>query len=347
MLRVYLLAALGAVTAEAAEGDHPATKIIALLQKLQAQVKEEGEAETASYAKFTTWCNDLTTAKKKAIAENEDIMEKSQTSIEALTEDIAVLEADIENISSEITKDETGKSEADQQRETANGEYLSAKSDLEGTITAIGQAISSLEGSKTSDAAALTQTQKAAVKKALAFVDIYAPQAAAKKVHAFLQREDPMTAADSMGRAQGGGERVYDFKSGGVIEILKQLRTKFEDELEEANKAETAANNAWQLADAAAQDEIDAANTAKGKKETLKGDKGQQKATAEQALTEATDARNSAKAVLDDTTATCRTRGEEFEDRMKRREDGGAAPRLWHFRPDQEHDPEDDLPPHV
>merc|ERR1719316_2328544 len=128
-----------------------------------------------------------------------------------------------------------------------------------------------------------------------------------------------MTAADSMSRAQGGGTRVYDFKSGGVIEILKQLKLKFEDELEEANKAETAAQNAWSLADAAAQDEIDAANTAKGKKETLKGDKGQQKATAEQALTEATDARNSAKAVLDDTTATCRTRGEEFEDRMKRR----------------------------
>ena len=114
-------------------------------------------------------------------------------------------------------------------------------------------------------------------------------------------------------------EATYDFKSGGVIEILKQLKLKFEDELEEANKAETAANSAWSLADAAAQDELDAANTAKGKKETLEGDKGQQKAGAEQTLGESIDARNSAKAVLDDTTATCRTRGEEFEDRMKRR----------------------------
>ena len=45
---------------------------------------------------------------------------------------------------------------------------------------------------------AVPETQKAAVKKALAFVDIYAPQASAKKVHAFLQqREDPMDAATS------------------------------------------------------------------------------------------------------------------------------------------------------
>merc|ERR1719502_1735976 len=122
-----------------------------------------------------------------------------------------------------------------------------------------------------------------------------------------------------MSRAQGGGERTYDFKSGGVIEILKQLKLKFEDELEEANKAETAADSAWKLADAAAQDEIDAATTAKGKKETLEGDKGQQKASAEQTLSEATTARNSAKTVLDDTTSTCRTRGAEFEDRMERR----------------------------
>merc|ERR1719171_1672972 len=154
-MTLLLLAALGAVTQAAAAGDHPAVKIIALLQKLQAQVKEEGEAETASYAKFTTWCTDLTTAKKKAIAAAEDTIEKSETSIEALTEDIAVLEADIETISGEITSDETGKAEADQQREAANGEYLSAKSDLEGTITAIGQAITSLEGS----APALTQVQ--------------------------------------------------------------------------------------------------------------------------------------------------------------------------------------------
>merc|ERR1719478_1486073 len=90
-----------------------------------------------------------------------------------------------------------------------------------------------------------------------------------------------MTAADSMSRAQGGGTRTYDFKSGGVIEILKQLRTKFEDELEEANKAETAADSAWKLADAAARD--------------------------------------AATAVLTDTEATCRTRASEFEDRMKTR----------------------------
>ena len=273
------------------------------------------DLETASYAKFQYWCTDLTGAKKKVIAESEDAIAKASTTIEALSEDIATLEADIEAIATEITEDEAGKAESSSQRDAANTEYLAAKGDLEGTITAIGDAMTSLQGS-----AALTQVQKAAVKKALAFVDIYAPEASSKTVHAFLQqREEPNAAADASVAREAGSERVYDFKSGGVIEILKQLKLKFEDELEEANKAETAAASAWKLADAAAQDELDAATTAKDKKTTLKGQKGQDKSSAQSDLTEATDARNSAKSVLDDTESTCRTRSSEFEDRSERR----------------------------
>merc|ERR1719420_284634 len=103
---MFLVAVMAAGLAEAsaaqAHGAHPAVKIIALLSKLQAQVKEEGEAETAAYAKFQYWCSDLTAAKKKAIAEAEDTIAKSETSIEALSEDIAVLEADIAAITKEL-----------------------------------------------------------------------------------------------------------------------------------------------------------------------------------------------------------------------------------------------------
>merc|ERR1719287_263369 len=98
------------------------------------------------------------------------------------------LEADIAQITTDVSTDEASKASADTQREAANAEYLSTKSDLEGTITAVETAITSLGNSDQS----FTQVQKNAVKQALAFVDIYAPEAASKKVHAFLQqREEP------------------------------------------------------------------------------------------------------------------------------------------------------------
>merc|ERR1719460_2756457 len=96
MLGFFALIAVASATQVAVKAqDHPAVKIIALLQKLQQQVKEEGEAETNSYGKFTYWCGEV-------IKENEGIVKKSseeiavaESSIKALTEDIAALEAEI------------------------------------------------------------------------------------------------------------------------------------------------------------------------------------------------------------------------------------------------------------
>merc|ERR1719253_1697707 len=166
--------------------------------------------------------------------------------------------------------------------------------------------MTSLQGSG-SDKHQLLQ-ENAAVRKALAFVDIYAPQESAKKVHAFLQarREEPVDhtinsdMADTYDSRDLQKTKVYDFKSGGVIEILKQLKLKFEDELEEASKADTAAKSAWTLADATAEDEINAAKKAKKNKEDLASNKGTQKATSNSNLGEATEAKTGATAVLED-----------------------------------------------
>merc|ERR1719473_1011116 len=97
---------------------------------------------------------------------------------------------------------------------------------------------------------------------------------------------------------RGGRVRNYDFKSGGVIEILKQLKLSFEDQLEELRKAETNAANAHKLSNAAQEDAINAAETAKKTKEDLKASKGEAKAGAEADLNDATEARDAANTVL-------------------------------------------------
>merc|ERR1719473_2624496 len=126
-----------------------------------------------------------------------------------------------------------------------------------------------------------------------------------------------MTAEKS--EARGGRVRTYDFKSGGVIEILKQLKLSFEDQLEELRKAETNAANSHKLSNAAQEDAINAAETAKKTKEDLKASKGEAKAGAEADLNDATEARNAANTVLDDTKKSCTTRADEFESRSKNR----------------------------
>jgi len=318
MLGIFALIAAASATQVAVQADHPAVKIIALLQKLQAQVKEEGEAETNSYGKFTYWCQEV-------IKENEGIVKKSseeiavaESSIKALTEDIAALEAEITELEAEITKDTAAKANAETLRGEANTLYGTNKADLEATIQAVADAITALESSKPS----MAQTK--VVQKALAYVDTYAP-AKGKKVHAFLQaRRSHQDPADEFENRKGR-ERTYDFKGGDIIETLKNLKLSFEDDLVELNKAETASANAHSLADAAKEDEINAATTAKESKTKIKGQKGEDLSSAQSDLESATETKTTAATELEETKTKCRTRADEFDQRQATRKGEMAA----------------------
>merc|ERR1719261_713983 len=118
-MRFALILALAnaSVVTQHARGEHPAVKIIALLQKLQAQVKAEGEEETHLYGKFTYWC--------------EETISVASSTMEALTEDIAALSAEITALNKEIQADSKSKSKMQSERDAANGLYMTNKNDLE------------------------------------------------------------------------------------------------------------------------------------------------------------------------------------------------------------------------
>merc|ERR1719198_1179794 len=63
----------------------------------------------------------------------------------------------------------------------------------------------------------------------------------------------------------------YDFKSENVIELLKQLKLKFEDDKSAGTKAETNAINAHELATEARDNAHEAATLSKGKKSRTLG----------------------------------------------------------------------------
>merc|ERR1719287_305542 len=63
----------------------------------------------------------------------------------------------------------------------------------------------------------------------------------------------------------------YDFKSENVIELLKELKAKFQDEKLAATKAETNAINSYDLAKKARDNAIKAATLSKTKKEKTLG----------------------------------------------------------------------------
>merc|ERR1719263_2503145 len=107
--------------------------------------------------------------------------------------------------------------------------------------------------------------------------------------------------------------REYDFKSGNIIEMLKEMKLSFEDDLNELNTAETEAANAHKLADAAKQDEIEALSRAITTKTDIKSAKGEELSKDGEAD------RDAAATLLSDTQQTCKTRADEWAERSERR----------------------------
>jgi hypothetical protein len=279
--------------------------IISLLEKLSAQVKTEGETEAVEYAKFSQWCTDLIGTKEALIKKSEEEMAVASASIQALETDIAALEDEIGDLETEITKDGAAQTKMQQNRDDENAEYLLDKKDLEDTITALDEAITEMESSLISKS---EKVKKVAVKKALELIRIYRPEEVTK-VTQFLQKADQEPEA-----------AAYESKTDGVTEILKSLKTKFEEKLKELNSSETSATSAHALADAAKTDEIEAGTAAKDTKTEVMGRKGGDLATSKSELQESTEARDTAATVLKTTQDTCTTRASEWKERSSRRE---------------------------
>jgi len=298
--------------------EHPAVKIINLLKKLQVQIKEEGQAETHAFGKFTYWCTETTKAKTAAVAEFNKEIEVASAEIKALTEDIAALEKEIEDLAASITANEAAKEKMQSNRDADNSVYMTSKADLESTIDAVAQAITALLESKP---AFLQRDSKksAAVKTALGLLHVFYPDN--KAVAQLMQLGADPIESEMADKFEGrtGREATYDFKGGEVIEMLKKLKLDFEDQLTDLNKAEANAANAHKLGDAAKEDELASANKAKDTKTEVKGQKGQDLSTAESNLNEATSNRDADQQVLDETKMTCKTRSDEYDRRMKTR----------------------------
>merc|ERR1719281_788682 len=292
-------------------GEHPAVKIISLVQKLQEQVKEEGETDTHLYGKFTYWCDKTTKIKSKAIKEYQDTIDVSKTTITALEADIEGLKMDIAALDAEIKEMEAAKANATAIREAELKVYEKSKKEFEDTIQSIRDCIKAMEDG-----------MAGCFLQAKTLVEAYGSkmQHASRAMAQFLQKkQEPIASAEKFAD-RGGGDATYVAKGGSVTEILKKMLMEYEDDLVVLNRAEAETKAAYDLANDAKEDAINAAKKTKKTKEEVLGEKGQELSNTESDLQEATDALLADETVLKDTTTTCKKREDQYNQHMKTRE---------------------------
>merc|ERR1719498_1958617 len=124
---------------------------------------------------------------------------------------------------------------------------------------------------------------------------------------------------------KAGHVKKYSFKGGNVIELLKNLKLKFEDDLTQIEKEETNALNSYDLAKKARDNAIDAAEDSKDEKEDLKGETDSEKNQAESDLENENEELAADSETLEATQKSCSVKKSEWDERSAIRTNEIAA----------------------
>merc|ERR1719482_1893126 len=229
MAVMLALLTLLAAPAVATRSDHPAVKIIAMIEKLQQQVKEEGAEDMHVYGKFTYWCDETIKEKNKLIKESKETIDVSTSTIEALEADIETLKIEIAKLTAEIEETEEARTNATKIREAEHAVYMKSKQELEETIQSIKDCIT-----------AMKEGMAGGFLQAKTLIQAWSPKGEqhSRVMHQFMQKkqtEDPNLAKFE---GRGGGDATYVAKGGDVTEILKKMLMEYEDDLVALEKAE-------------------------------------------------------------------------------------------------------------
>jgi chromosome segregation ATPase len=308
---------------------HPVEKVIGLLKDLMAQANKESQEEEYLYTKFEHWCTGSQKTLSEAItAEKEDI-DKLEDMIASKTEELEVLTKQIGALADQLAELDGQNAKAIALREKENNLYKFEEKQLKDTIDGVAGALALLEGAQQSTAsAALIAKARASVHAVMALVEVHTTEEQQRTLAGFAAPDGgapnptPEERVDKLKALGDRDEHVkkYAFKSEAVIELLKQLKKKFEADLLAAVKAETNAENAHKLAMSARADEITATTKAKGNKESAKGEakSAKDKADEDLASTQADLAADSA--LLSQTEQKCSTKEAQWAERSKTRE---------------------------
>jgi uncharacterized coiled-coil protein SlyX len=312
-MKIVLLSLCLFAGAVATAKEHPIVKVIAMLEDLKGKAIAQGKEEQVAYEKFSYWCSTSQAELKDAIAEEKETISELEDTISGQKKEIETLTAKIEKLEEEIGALEASAKEAKEDRDAEAKLYAKVSKDLDDTIKAMGDCITALTEAETKTESMMLAQRR--VKGLIALVSMKATEQQLQTLVSFATGKPKSKAEGDLAKHTD----KYDFKSENVIELLKQLQLKFEDEKLEVTKAETNALNAYDLSKAARDNSIEAAKKSKEAKEKSKGATEKAKAQAEADFKSTNDDLTADSKSLSSTEESCATKASEWDERSKTR----------------------------
>jgi len=273
-----IFAAHGALAADT----NPMAKVFELMDDCAAKVKADGEAEAKAYKEYFDWCDDTAKNTQFDIKTHTSEKEDLEATIGEETANIAASTSKIEELSAAIASDTAELKEATGIREKEAADFAKSEAELVDTVDTLERAVAILEREMAKAPGSFAQIDTSNVKmlaQALGSVLDAAAFAGAdkNKVMALLQQQGD----DDDSEFGAPAAAVYESKSGGIVDVLADMKDKAESELDELRKAEGNAKHNFNMLKQSLEDQIAADTTDLDQEKAAKSTSEETKATAE------------------------------------------------------------------
>jgi chromosome segregation ATPase len=248
-----------AVAPVRAARENPLSKVIELLDSLTAKIQKEGENEDKAFKEFMAWCKDAATNTGFEIKTATTQKEKLSADIDKLKGDASAAETKIEELAAGISTSEADLKAATTIRKSESTNFAKDEAELVDAIDTLGRAIKIIEREMAKNPAAFAQMDTSNVNglvKALSTVVDAAGFSSADKqrLTALVQSKDK-DEDELFGAPEAD---VYKSKSGGILDVLEDLKEKAEEQLSQLRKAETNAKHNYEMLKQSLEDQMGA-----------------------------------------------------------------------------------------
>jgi len=303
--------ALSSVSAEQAQSN-PLGKVFELMDALEAKVKSEGEAEGKAFKEFFEWCDESAQNLNNEIKTSKKSQEKLTAKIDELSADIEVSESKIEDLAAAISSNENELSQATAIREKEAADFAASEKELMATVDTLDRAVGIISSEMSKNPAALAQLDASSMSSLVQSLNVVVDAAGfsgsdSKRLTALIQSQQE---EDEMGAPAPSS---YKSQSGGIVDVLEDLKDKAETELAEARKAESTTKHNYEMMKQSLEDQVTADTKTMGEEKSGKEQAGEEKATAEGDLSVTVEALKESEAALATANSDCMTTAADHE----------------------------------
>merc|ERR1712129_559132 len=225
---------------------NPLAKVLDLMDELKAKIIKEGEVEAKAYEEYLQWCQSAVQDTGFAIETATKEKGELDAKITELTAEISEAGSKTEDLAAAIATNEGDLKAATAIREKELADFLKAEKELMEVISALERAISILEKEMAKNPASFAQVYNTNVKNILQSLSLVA-DAAAFSVDD-RQRLLALAQTDQSDEEFGApAAAAYKSQSGGIVEVLEDMKEKAESQLAELRKAEETSKHNYEM----------------------------------------------------------------------------------------------------